>query len=964
MSHISGNVSRVLSNPRSYWSRVLAAIEFGEKGQAYKADRLLETLRYNDNVDGHLFSFFNSLIGKIAANDTSFRHVNIPSDYNRGLGGPLHPPFRTIRENAKLPKPYPFGLALPHIIGNGNDFRYIEEYANWRSSTVPTLQIDIVYPYENGEALAGLIKSIEEQVYNGRVRLHLFGESAPDGPALAKVEIVHHPVAFLSAVANERLLKISADTQMLLFVSGFVELEPMTLARMAHIGQISDHVVQPLVEPAVAADATLFTTGAYQEMHNRRYPFRDIMGLNFALTSTMYREAGAFFDTRFESSYHAARELSFRLYNRGCYFQPLPTRSIRKSPAVSYSTRDMLLYTQLCPNHWDRQADGIYEVPKVSIYIPAYKAGKYIRRAIDSVLAQDMQDLEVCIADDGSRDDTLEVLERHYGNEARVRWSTAMNGGIGFASNRAIAMARGIYIGQLDSDDCLKPGAVRRLSDFLDDNAEVACCYASCERVDADGNHIKNEYSWPVFSREKMMITSIVHHFRMFRKLDWERTEKFREDIVNAVDYDIFLKLSEVGKMHHIDEIFYQRRWHGENTSNVNETFQTANTHRVQREALTRVGLANFWDLAVENPQEPRRVSYHRREGCRLVMFWPYYRANSYQRLLYAPQAGELEFCPATIDAALQMINGSERPQDNIFHLHWLNFLFKEDMSEEDAGCVADDFLAKLEAFKAKGGGFVWTIHNIISHDAVHQDVEIRLSTRLAELADILHFHSQGSVTEVEDIFPIPRDKVRIARHGHYIGAYPDLVPQRVARLYLGLAPMDDVILFNGQVRQYKGIDTLIEAFRTILPERPQALLLIAGAAREDPLQGLVTPLTTYELSRIRFVDRYVDDAELQVFLRAADFAVYPYRNILTSGSLMLALSFGLPAVVTEVAMTRDVMGKGEAGLVYDGSVQMLQEAMIDMLARKDDGRLQDMAQEAERVARACPWEPLFPCVA
>lgn len=958
MSHIAGTVSRVIANPRSYWARALAAIEFGEMGQSYKAARLLDTLRYNDNFDGELFSFFDNIVGKIVEDDASFRHINIPSDYNRGIGGPLHPPFRIIRENAAFPKPYPFGLALPEIVGNCNDFSYIEEYANWRSNKAASLPIDVIHVYEDKPALAGLLASIEAQVYGGRVRLHVFGKKIPDSQTSDAVEVIRHPVAFPSEGANERLLKISADTQMLLFTSGYVELDSMTLARIAHIGQVSDHVVQPLVPPVVGS--TPFSANAYKDAFTRRYPFRDVLSLNFAITSAMYREAGGFFDPRFKGPFYAAREFCFRLYNKGAYFQPLATRILRDPSVNQQEARDQKLYSELCPNHWDRKVDGTYEVPKVSVYIPAYKAGKYIRRAIDSVLAQDMQDLEVCIADDGSPDNMLEVLEQHYGNEPRVRWSTAINGGIGYASNRAIAMTRGIYIGQLDSDDCLKPGAIRRLSDFLDENTDVACCYGSCERVDADGNYIKNEYSWPVFSREKMMITSIVHHFRMFRKLAWERTEKFREDIVNAVDYDIFLKLSEVGKMHHIDEIFYQRRWHGENTSNVNEAFQTTNTYRVQRETLKRIGVANFWDVFVENPQEPRRISYRRQEGRRLVMFWPYYRANPYQRLLYAPQARELEFCPGTIDAALKMINGAERPHEHIFHLHWLNFLFDDKMSENEAAQVADAFIAKLEAFRAKGGSLIWTIHNVISHDAVHHDVEIRLSTRLAELADILHFHSAGSVAEVDNVFPIPREKVRIAKHGHYVGAYPDLVPQAAARDYLGLEQTDDVILFNGQIRKYKGIDVLIEAFRSILQQRPQALLLIAGAAREDPLQGQETPLTAFELSRIRLVDRYIDDAELQVFLNAADFAAYPYRNILTSGSLMLALSFGLPVVITEAAMTREVMECGNAGLIYDGSVDMLIKSMTEMLSRKDDGSLKEMAQEAKRVAHAFPWEPLF----
>jgi glycosyltransferase involved in cell wall biosynthesis len=521
-------------------------------------------------------------------------------------------------------------------------------------------------------------------------------------------------------------------------------------------------------------------------------------------------------------------------------------------------------------------------------------------------------------------------------------------------------MTRGLYIGQLDSDDCLKPGAVRTLATYLDENPDVACCYGSCERVDADGNYLQKEYSWPIFSREKMMITSIAHHFRMFRRQAWERTEKFREDIINAVDYDMFLKLSEVGKFKHIDEILYQRRWHGSNTSNVNEGFQTANTHRVQREALKRQGLLNFWDIHLEKPDEPRRVSYRRRAGTKLVMFWPFYRANPYQRLLYAPHADEMEICAGTIDAALREIRDSGSPEDHIFHVHWLNFVFTDDMSESAANEAADEFLAKIELFKTLGGTVYWTIHNVLSHDASHRDIEVDLSTRLAELVDVLHFHTLESVHEAAQAFSVPMDKVRVANHGNYIGAYPDFVTPEAARAYLGLEANDDVILFNGQVRGYKGIDVLIDTFRTILAKRPTAVLVIAGAARKDPFANLERPLSKFEQSRIRFTNRYIDDAELQVFLRAADFAVYPYKNILTSGSLMLALSFGLPVIIPGVAMTRAVLANSIAGITYDGSAARLEEAIARMLDAKDSDQLTEMKHEARRLAESFEWQRLF----
>lgn len=957
MNHFVGRIQRIAANPKNPWSRLRAAMELSEGGNAYEAERVLETLRFNDRLNEDLRERLIDLLADTSISAASTK-VNIPSDYNRGFFSKFHPPFRKIHDKADFPKPYPAGLALPRIVGNANGYGFIEEAAHLRGQFADTLSVDILYPYEREDGLAALLASVENQTYSGRIRVHLFGGKRSGKMKLGAAEIIHHSTSFPSAQANELLLRISQDSDVMLFVSGGVDLEPMVLRRIAHVAAVSDRVVQALIPQALDGYSTPFTTTVSRTHLARSYPFRDIHGLNFAVSSTLFRESGGF-DTRFVGAAYAGRELCFRLYNKGCYFRPVTTPELQDLSVDDGSeTSDRRLFNQLCPNHWDRRRDGVFEVPKISVYIPAYDASRYIVRAVESVLDQDIQDLEVCIADDGSRDGTVEVLEKRFGGNPKVRWSTNPNGGIGFASNRAIEMARGLYIGQLDSDDCLKPGAIRKLATFLDENPEVVCCYGSCERVDRDGRHLQNEYSWPVFSREKMMITSIAHHFRMFRRQAWERTEKFREDIVNAVDYDIFLKLSEVGKFKHIDEVLYQRRWHGENTSNLNEGRQTVNTHRVQREALKRLGLYDFWDIHLEKPDEPRRITYRRQAGRKLVMFWPYYRANPYQRLLYAPHAQEMEICAGTIDAALREIRDCRNPEDHVFHVHWLNFVFNDDMSVSAAKEASDEFLAKVELFKALGGTVVWTIHNVLSHDAVHSDVEIQLSTRLAEIADTLHFHTAESVAEVAEVFPIPADKVCVARHGNYIDAYPDLVTRDIARGYLNLDPQDDVILFNGQVRGYKGIDALISCFRDILAKRPTVTLLIAGAAREDPFRDL--DLSEFERSRIRFINRFIDDAELQVFLRAADFAVYPYRNILTSGSLLLALSFGLPVVIPAVAMTKAVLGNSVAGITYDGSLAELQDAVGRMLNAKDEGRLPRMSREARRLAEENEWQRLF----
>ncbi|TQE96893.1 MAG: glycosyltransferase, partial [Spiribacter salinus] len=885
-------------SPRNMWTRCRVALELLSVEDFYGARRLLEGVRYHPDASDEILAIFQNQVRWMQSRQGGGRKINIPADYLGSDDPRLLLPLRRLDMDRTTPKPYPWGLALPPFVGTANDSVFLKEaacaLAGQARPSIRRVHVIANLPGERANAPV-LGRQLRALAFDGRLDATVFSQTDAGTPVqlTGGGRMAFRDCPMCSPEAQGEIAHIAERADLVVFLSGAVDLDPMALQRAIHLAETSDMVVQPLV--AMAEDEG-FSTLYSEDPRGRfksRYPFREVVGLNMVIPARLLRAIGGP-EIRLTDAGLAGRELAYRAWVRGAWFVPLVVPGLseaKTSPPVA----EVELCKALCPNHWDRKRDIWREVPKVSVYIPAYNASKYIERAVDSVLAQDVSDLDVCIANDGSRDETLALLERRYGDEARVRWIDNPNGGIGFASNSAIRMSRSLYIGQLDSDDCLKPGAVRRLMEVLDENPSVVCAYGSCERIDAEGNYTQDEYSWPKFSREKMMITSIVHHFRMFRRQAWERTTGFREDIVNGVDYDIFLKMSELGEFRHIEEKLYQRRWHGENTSHVNEHHQTTNTYRVQREALKRQGLARFWDVHVPDPETPRKVTYQLAPGTKMLIFWPdYSRSNPYLRLLYGKLRYTAEVVSGTIDAALRAIDTkTANPADITFHLHWLNAIFRDAKTEAEARAAVDTFIAKLEKFVRQGGQLIWTIHNHLSHDAPFPELETELSARIAATAHKLHFHSAASVEEVAAVFPIDRDKVMVARHGHYIGAYPDYVDRASAREALGFAPQDDVIVFTGQIRPYKGVDQLVTAFRRILADRPQARLVLAGKTDGDPLAA--HDLTEAERARITVTGRFVQDAEFQLFFRAADMAAYPYQRILTSGSLLLALSFGVP---------------------------------------------------------------------
>ncbi|HDR1791974.1 TPA: glycosyltransferase, partial [Pasteurella multocida] len=353
-------------------------------------------------------------------------------------------------------------------------------------------------------------------------------------------------------------------------------------------------------------------------------PFRYFSCGNVAFSKEWLNKVG-WFDEEFNHWGGEDVEFGYRLFAKGCFFRVIDggmayhqeppgkenetDREAGKSITLKIVKEKVpYIYRKLLPI----EDSHIHRIPLVSIYIPAYNCANYIQRCVDSALNQTVVDLEVCICNDGSTDNTLEVINKLYGNNPRVRIMSKPNGGIASASNAAVSFAKGYYIGQLDSDDYLEPDAVELcLKEFLKDKT-LACVYTTNRNVNPDGSLIANGYNWPEFSREKLTTAMIAHHFRMFTIRAWHLTDGFNEKIENAVDYDMFLKLSEVGKFKHLNKICYNRVLHGDNTSIKKLGIQKKNHFVVVNQSLNRQGITYYNYDEFDDLDESRKYIFNK----------------------------------------------------------------------------------------------------------------------------------------------------------------------------------------------------------------------------------------------------------------------------------------------------------------------------------------------------------------
>ncbi|WP_024460064.1 glycosyltransferase [Marinimicrobium sp. LS-A18] len=353
-------------------------------------------------------------------------------------------------------------------------------------------------------------------------------------------------------------------------------------------------------------------------------PFRFFSGGNVAF-SKKWLEIAGWFDEEFTHWGGEDNEFGYRLYRSGCFFKALeggmayhqePPGKENETDRAAGKAITIKIVQEKVPYFYRKlkpiKESIIHRVPLVSIYIPAFNCEGSIKRCIDSALNQTITDLEVCVCDDGSTDGTLDVLKAHYGLNPRVRFVTQKNGGIGRASNTAVNLCRGFYIGQLDSDDYLEPKAVELCLKEFQRDKQLACVYTGNRNVNPDGSLIANGYNRPEYSREKLTSAMICHHFRMFSARAWSLTSGFDEHITNAVDYDMYLKLSEVGPFRHINLICYNRVLHGENTSIKKLGEQKRNHFLVVNSSLERQGVRLYRYRSITEDKSCRKYFFEK----------------------------------------------------------------------------------------------------------------------------------------------------------------------------------------------------------------------------------------------------------------------------------------------------------------------------------------------------------------
>jgi len=295
-----------------------------------------------------------------------------------------------------------------------------------------------------------------------------------------------------------------------------------------------------------------------------------------------------------------------------------------------------------------------------------------------------------------------------------------------------------------------------------------------------------------------------------------------------------------------------------------------------------------------------------------------------------------------------KLLHYGARSRPEVFHILWNNKFEWFDRT------------ALMLYYKILGKKIVFTAHNVNAGKRDGTDTLLnRLTLRIQyRLADHIFVHTETMKTEMHEQFGVKTARITVVPFGINNAVPNTHLTSADAKRRLGISQNERTLLFFGRITPYKGLEYLVAASRQILAKHKDYRVIIAG--RPDTCEEYWSTLQGelgHDVKRggILLKPDFIPDDEVEIYFKAADVLVLPYREIYQSGVLFLAYSFGLPVLAADVGCLKEDIVEGETGFVFrsqdeaDLARAIEQYFVSDLYANLNDRRAEIRKYAAER---------------
>lgn len=257
-----------------------------------------------------------------------------------------------------------------------------------------------------------------------------------------------------------------------------------------------------------------------------------------------------------------------------------------------------------------------------------------------------------------------------------------------------------------------------------------------------------------------------------------------------------------------------------------------------------------------------------------------------------------------------KLIRYAASAKPRVFHILWNNRFQQFDRT------------LLMLYYKLLGKRIVMTAHNVNTAQRDGRDSMLNRLTLKAQyrFVDHIFVHTDKMKDELLKQFGVRESAVTVIPFGINNSVPDTSLSSSEAKQYLGIGSDEKTMLFFGGIRPYKGLEYLACAFRNLAREDSRYTLVIAGEPKKEAVKYWqeIEQILNREVGRGRVILRitYVDDADSEIYFKAADVVVLPYTQVYQSGVLFLSYRFGTPVVVTDVGALRNDVIPRETGFV------------------------------------------------
>jgi hypothetical protein len=207
----------------------------------------------------------------------------------------------------------------------------------------------------------------------------------------------------------------------------------------------------------------------------------------------------------------------------------------------------------------------------VSVVMSVFNGQAFLVEAVESILGQTFRDFEFVIVDDGSTDGTAEILDRFARQDERIRILRHANKGRAESLNAGIGLANGKYIARMDADDIALRIRLEEQIRFMEEHPDVGLLGGAFELISDNGTRLMKTVSFPTedldIKSALLVDNPICHPTVVMRKAVFEPSGGYRKALVDADDYDLWLRISEKSRLANVGTCVLQYRIHPDQVS-------------------------------------------------------------------------------------------------------------------------------------------------------------------------------------------------------------------------------------------------------------------------------------------------------------------------------------------------------------------------------------------------------------